>query len=206
MHRYILYHITLDTYTYMSYIASKQILSDHSERLNDPIIYRTEALIRSFIIGGIVMIRNQEAYDKAQAKAQRDLENKITAAVENLPRIIAKHGGTIHAGSRAELHTILIRDGVLGGDWVERHIANAVKHNKPLPQHQEQWAGTIIDNALKRVHAAGKIVVPRDSVAAYEFALPAKELPPADPDERYPVSQLLGRQRVQKWELQLAHD
>ena len=152
------------------------------------------------------MIRDQKAYDKAQAKARLDLANKIATAAENLPKIIDKHGGELQANSRAELHTMLLRDGILGGDWVERHIANAVKHNKPLPQRQEQWAGTIIDNALKQVHTEGKIIVPDDTASAYAFALPSIEQPPEDPDERYLVSHLLDRQCAEKWGLQLAHD
>lgn len=149
------------------------------------------------------MIRDQKAFDKARAKEQRELDAKIAVAVKNLPHIVAtKHDGRLRAASRAELHTTLISDGVLGGEWMARHIAHAVKHNMPLPQHQQEMAGIIIDTALRRVNEAGHIELPN----TLEIRVPIVREITQDPDERYVVSQLLPRQRAERWNLRFAHD
>ena len=161
------------------------------------------------------MIRNQEAFDSSRAKKQKALDKKIEIATLHLPRIVAvKHDGKVTAITRDDLRDILIRDGVLGSRWNARHIANAKKHNKPLNQWEQLTAETVVDQALIRAEADGKIAITSGKSGLevqyigqdYSSMIESEDSHVVDPDELYPLSSILPTHRAINWGLQRAHE
>lgn len=174
-----------------------------------------------YIRGKVLVIRDQEAYDKAQAKRQRALDAKVSIAVSHLPRIIlTKYDGVIRASDRDTLRDMLIKDGVLGARWNAKHIANAKKYGKPLNQWECRTAEAVVDGALAVLEKNGTIAITSELVDRHtpeliirhmdnqqqhdESALKDAHL--CDPDEQYPLAENLPRHRAEYWNLRYAHE